>query len=309
MVWRFLLRAGSAAALTAASSSGARAQEAPVRIQLLLAHEERALSAENRQAPAPLGQLLPASTPAQETATNVAQSCIQPAPMVRIEDYDGPFRKTLGTFVGRLERTTVHQPHTPHFKPEARLCTLLPRDKFVLFLQDSVDPGTFLSAGFNAGLDQAQNSDPSYGQGAQGYGKRFGAELAGQATSRFFGDFAYPVIFSEDPRYYRMAHGPAGKRLLHAIEHSVLAYRDSGNRMFNFSLWFGTASSLAVSNTYHPDSRRGFAPAASRVGYAVAQDIGFDILREFWPEISRKFKLPFRGEPVTIQVVPNRSAL
>jgi len=226
--------------------------------------------------------------------------------MVRIEDYDGPFRKTLGTFVGRLERTTVHPPHTPHFKPGAKLCTLLLRDKFVLFLQDSVDPGTFLSAAFNAGLDQAQDSDPSYGQGAQGYGRRFGAELAGQATSRFFGDFAYPAIFSEDPRYYRMAHGPAGQRLWHAIEHSVVAYRGNGNRMFNFSEWLGTASSVAVSNTYHPDSQRGFAPAATRVGYAVGQDICFDILREFWPEISRKFRLPFRGEPVTIQVAPNR---
>ena len=306
--WRFLVRVCSAAALAAASLRAARAQESLVNIQPLLAPEERALSVESRQAPTPPASQSPPSAPAQETAPNLAQPCIQPAPMVRLEDYDGPFRKTLGTFVGRLERTTVHQPHTPHFKPEARLCTLLPRDKFVLFLQDSVDPGTFLSAGFNAGLDQAQDSDPSYGQGAQGYGRRFGAELAGQATSRFFGDFAYPAIFSEDPRYYRLAHGPAGKRLLHAVEHSAVAYRDNGNRMFNFSLWLGTASSVAVSNTYHPDSRRGFAPAAARVGFAVAQDIGFDILREFWPEISRKFKLPFRGEPVTIQVVPNRPA-
>jgi hypothetical protein len=228
--------------------------------------------------------------------------------MVRIEDYEGPFRKVVGAFVGRLERATVHQPHAPRYKPGAKLCTLLVTDKFVLFLQDSVDPGTFLSAAFQAGLDQAQDSDRSYGQGVRGYGKRFGADLAGEATSRFFLDFAYPSLFSEDPRYYRMAHGSAVKRLLHAIEHSVLAYRDNGDRMFNFSEWLGTASSVAVSNTYRPDNRRGFAPAARRVGYAVGQDVGFDVLREFWPEISRKFKLPFRGEPVTILVDPNRPA-
>lgn len=308
IVWRFFLRVCSAAVLAGASSSAVRTQVTPVRIQSLVAFDEPALSAETRQAPSSPALQLPPTAPARDAATNVPQPCIQPAPMVRLEDYDGPFRKTLGTFVGRLERTTVHQPHTPSFKPGAKLCTLLPRDKFMLFLQDSVDPGTFLSAGFNAGLDQAQNSDPSYGQGARGYGRRFGAELAGQATSRFFGDFAYPAIFSEDPRYYRMAHGPAGKRLVHAITHSVLAYRDNGNRMFNFSLWLATTSSVVVSNTYHPDSRRGFAPAATRVGYAVAQDIGFDILREFWPEISRKFKLPFRGEPVTILVDPRNPA-
>ncbi|HXR10121.1 MAG TPA: hypothetical protein VN792_05050, partial [Candidatus Acidoferrales bacterium] len=47
---------------------------------------------------------------------------------------------------------------------------------------------------------------------------------------------------------------------------------------------------------YHPDNRRGFAPTAENVGYSVAQGIGYDVLREFWPEIARKFKLPFRGE-------------
>lgn len=52
---------------------------------------------------------------------------------------------------------------------------------------------------------------------------------------------------------------------------------------------------------YHPDNQRGFAPTAERVSYSILQDMGFDVLREFWPEISRKFKLPFRGQapPVT----------
>jgi hypothetical protein len=27
----------------------------------------------------------------------------------------------------------------------------------------------------------------------------------------------------------------------------------------------------------------------------VLQDMGFDVLREFWPELARKFNLPFRG--------------
>jgi hypothetical protein len=66
--------------------------------------------------------------------------------------------------------------------------------------------------------------------------------------------------------------------------------------MFNFSEWLGTASAVALSNTYHPENERGFSPAAQRVGYSVLQDMGFDVLREFWPEISRKFRLPFRGE-------------
>ena len=224
---------------------------------------------------------------------NAAAPCVEPAPMVRIEDYDGPLKKVVGTFARPLERKSVHP---PQYKPGAKLCTLTLKGKFRLFVQDSFDPVTFLSVGFDAGLDQAQNTSPSYGQGAEGYGRRFGAEFAGQASSRFFKDFAYPSIFSEDPRYYRLAHGKVGRRLLHAVEHAVVAHRDNGKQMFNFSEWLGTASTVVLSNTYHPDNQRGFAPAAERVGYGILQDTGFDVLREFWPEISKKFRLPFRGE-------------
>jgi hypothetical protein len=65
--------------------------------------------------------------------------------------------------------------------------------------------------------------------------------------------------------------------------------------MFNFSEWLGTSSASVLSNVYHPGNKRGFASAAERVGYTFANDVGFDMLREFWPEIARKFKLPFRG--------------
>src|SRR6266404_7439232 len=242
--------------------------------------------------PAPPQQ--PPDAPLQEEATkNAAAPCVEPPPMVRLEDYNGPLKKVVGTFARPLERKSVHP---PHYKPGAKLCTLKLKDKFVLFVQDSFDPVTFLASGFNAGLDQAADSDPSYGQGAEGYGRRFGAEFAGQASSRFFKDFVYPSIFSEDPRYYRLGHGSVGRRLLHAVEHAVVAHRDNGKQMFNFSEWLGTASTSVLSNTYHPDNRRGFAPAAERVGYSILQDTGFDVLREFWPEISRKFRLPFRGE-------------
>jgi len=80
-------------------------------------------------------------------------------------------------------------------------------------------------------------------------------------------------------------------------------------QMFNFSQWLGTTSSVVLSNTYHPDNRRGFAPAAEAVGFSILQDTGFDVLREFWPEISRKLKLPFRGETQPAGSEPNPTSL
>ena len=230
----------------------------------------------------------------EQTQKDLAAPCLEPPPLVRWENYQGKFKKVIGTFARRLERKTVHPPH--HYKPGGVLCTLEPRDKFLLFVHDTVDPVTFINVAYNAGIRQAENSDPTFGQGAAGCGKRLGAGLAGQASSEFFKDFAYPTIFSEDPRYYRLAGGGGGKRLFHAAVHVLIAHREDGTHMFNFSEWLGTSSAVALSNVYHPGNKRGFSPAAQQAGYLVLDDSGFDVLREFWPEIARKLKLPFRGQ-------------
>lgn len=54
--------------------------------------------------------------------------------MVRLEDYDGPLKKVVGTFARPLERKSVHP---PNFKPDAKLCTLPLKGKCFLFVQDS----------------------------------------------------------------------------------------------------------------------------------------------------------------------------
>ncbi len=245
------------------------------------------------QAPPPV----PGAVPVEKQTPQGLTTCLQPPPLVGWQDYEGPFAKVVGAFGRKLERKEVST-GPARYKPGTTFCTLEVKGKFLLFVSDTIDPITFLGAAFNSGISQAENDDPSYGQEAGGYGKRVGFNLIDQAQSYFFGDFAYPVIFSEDPRYYRLGAGPVHKRFFHAVKHSVVAYNVDGTEMPNYSLWFATTSSISLSNVYHPDNRRGFAPTAENVGYSVAQGIGYDVLREFWPEIARKFKLPFRGESV-----------
>lgn len=232
----------------------------------------------------------------EQTSQNAAAPCLEPERLPDLKDYNGPMQKTVGLFARALERKSVHQ---PHYKPGFALCSLRLEDKFLLFVEDSIDPVTFLSAGFDAGIDQATDRDPTFGQGAAGYGRRFGADLADRVSSKFFKDFAYPALFFEDPRYYRLGQGGTGRRLLHAVQHVVIAHRSDGTHMPNFSEWFGTGTSVALSNLYHPGNDRGAGAMAQQMGYRFAGDIGFDILREFWPEIARKFKLPFRENPVS----------
>jgi hypothetical protein len=86
------------------------------------------------------------------------------------------------------------------------------------------------------------------------------------------------------------------KRFLHAEGHVFVGHREYGTHMPNYSGWLGTVSAVTLNKAYHPGNQRGVGPAGRRVGYSVIQDMGFDVLRKFWPEISRKSKLSFRGE-------------
>jgi hypothetical protein len=219
--------------------------------------------------------------------------CVEPPPMVQLQDYIGPFHKVIGTFTQKLDRVSVQD---VRYKPGVALCSLQIRDKLFLFLRDSVDPETFLAAGFDAGVSQARNLDPQFGQGGEGYAKRLAAAYTDEVQYRAFKEFLYPTIFSEDPRYYRLGQGTGGHRFLHAIEHTVVAYNDHGQRMFNFSEWLGEASAVSIANLYHPGARRGLGPAARNVASDVGLDVGYDELKEFWPQIARKLRLPFRDQ-------------
>lgn len=216
--------------------------------------------------------------------------CIHPAPLVTVEDYTGPLRRVVLFVARKPEIKTVNRPPLA----EGILCALNPKQKFHLFVRNTFEPVTIVVSAFDAGIDQASDSDPTFGQGFEGYGKRLGAAALDRVSSDFFHTFFFPVVFRQDPRYYRLGHGATGVRLGHALTHVFVAHGDSGRKMFNFSEWMGTTASSALGNTYHPGNRRGMGAASERIAVSIGTDMGFDVLREFWPEVIRKFKLPFR---------------
>ncbi len=213
--------------------------------------------------------------------------------MVEWQDYQGPFADVVGFFGKKLEIKSA-SPHGAIYKPGTVLCTLTTKGKAKLFVSDFTNPVTFVGAAFNAGIDQAQNGDPRFGQGFVGYAKRFGANVADQANGAFFKDLVYPTVFSQDPRYYRLDRGGTAHRVVHAISHVVIAHNENGAPVFNYTEWLGTATTVALASTYHGYRAHGVAPYAEGGALGIANDAGFDILREFWPDIVHKLKLPFR---------------
>lgn len=230
------------------------------------------------------------AAPAPVFITPVNPPCARPVEPFDVDDYDGPLNRVVASFSQRIENTTVHIPRRHGITP----CSLNAADKFHMFVESTSDPINYVGAAWDAAIAHLDRDDPSYKQGAAGYGKRYGAEVVDNVSGDFFGIFLYPSIFRQDPRYYRLGQGSRQVRLTHALAHRFVTRGDSGKLMPNYSEWFATVSSKALSNLYHPGNPRGFGPTASRVGFSVGGDMAWDCLREYWPEIARKFRLPFR---------------
>lgn len=205
-----------------------------------------------------------------------------------VDDYRGPLNGIVARFSQGFDSAT------PHLGGSSSKCRMTVGDKFRLFINNNIDPASYLSAAWDAGWAQLDRDDPAFHQGGAGYGRRYSAAVADNVQSDFFGIFLFPSIFHQDPRYFRMGQGSVKARLGHALAHRFVARSDSGQPMFNYSEWLGTASSKALGNVYHPGNPRGFGPTATRVGLSVSNGMAWDVLREFWPEVAHRFHLPFR---------------
>ena len=120
--------------------------------------------------------------------------------------------------------------------------------KFLLFAENTFDPVSFLGAAFNAGIDQAQDTTPQFGQGASGYAKRFGANFVDQASAGFLKGVVYSEIFREDP--LRANAAPVGKWLLTRESGRMTAVTKlTSNPLFNQNkLKLGTFCSNTIAN-------------------------------------------------------------
>jgi hypothetical protein len=162
--------------------------------------------------------------------------------------------------------------------------------KWGVFVHHTYSPSTFLDAGFDAAYTQATRGEPGYGQGSAGFGRRLGASLASSESDSFFERFLFPSLLHQDPRYFRAPLGYSTRqRGWFAAQQVFIGYSDTGHRQFNFSHVLGALASLAVSNAYLPHNNVGVGTTFGRWGTSLASDAGFNVLREFWPDIRHHF--------------------
>ena len=167
------------------------------------------------------------------------------------------------------------------YRPDA--VPLTSKQKFELAWRTVIDPFTFGLNAAIAGAEQAQNEFSGYGQGAQGYGKRFGAGYADIVSGIFIGSAILPSILKQDPRYFYKGTGSRRSRLLYAVANSVICKGDNRRWQPNYSNIAGSLATGGISNLYYPKgdrSRVGFVFETTAIG--IGETAVLDVFQEFF---------------------------
>jgi len=164
------------------------------------------------------------------------------------------------------------------------------KEKFKLVARSAFDYAEYPWYAAIAGISQAENSEPAYGQGAAGYAKRYGTTFADGTIENFWVAAIVPAALHQDPRFYQMPTGSFARRAEYAGSRMLVTRSDSGHREFNFSEIFGSMFAAIISTySYHPKSERTAGNTASVWGSEIGYDTITIEIKEFWPDVQRKF--------------------
>lgn len=244
---------------------------------------------------------VPAGDSAAQTDGGPARS---PAPSASGSPATAPSENASGSaIVSEEERRKARAAEQIHKQERQRILGLAPnfntsnvedaeplsrKQKFELAAHSAFDPFTFVAAGADALLSQAENDFKGYGQGAKGYAKRFGASYLDTFDGVMIGNALFPALLKQDPRYYRKGTGSVRSRVFHAVLSTVECKSDSRKWMPNYSNILGNLVAGGISNLYYPASDRGVGLTFERAAVVSGEGAIGSVFVEFWPDISRR---------------------
>ena len=158
---------------------------------------------------------------------------------------------------------------------------LWPKQKFEMGYRSEIDPVTLFIIGAEAGIEQGYDRFPSFGQGVEGYAKRYGSAYATDFTGTMIADVSLPIIFHQDPRYFYSGKGSFGSRAVYAVSRTLICRNDNRKWRFDYSRVIGDFAAGGISNFYYPASDRGVSLALTNGAIDLAANAATNLLREF----------------------------
>jgi hypothetical protein len=184
---------------------------------------------------------------------------------------------------------------------QAKVPPLTWKQKFSTTARGTFDPYEFVINGVLAGIRQAHDAYPGYGEGLEGYGKRYAAAFADGVDENMMVGGVFPSILRTDPRYYQLSHGRFWRRVGYAVSRIAVTRTDSGRNVFNVSEFTGAGVAAGISNLYYPHSDASIDSTLTNWGTELGVDAFGNELKEFWPDIhrmlQRRKKKPAETQP------------
>ena len=202
-----------------------------------------------------------------------------------------------------VSSSTASNPNEEYGKQNKRILWIIPNYRAVsanthlppldfkgelwLATQDTFDYSDFIFVGLLAGLNMGGKSQPTFGQGAEGYGKYYWHDFVDGAIENYMTEAIIPAATKEDPRYYTMGRGGFFKRTGYAVSRLFITRTNSGGSTFNLSEVVGAGASAGIGNAYYPAQDNQWVKTYQRWGTQVGLDGLFNVLKEFWPDVDR----------------------
>lgn len=207
-------------------------------------------------------------------------------PVAKQENAPPKHENTLHTTIEILGRPSIFFPDLA-----ASPGPLRSTQKMKLFLGESIAPSRILSSGLSAGIGQAANSLPGYGQGMGGYAERFGSSMATAASAHFFGTFLLPSLLHDDPRYFVALRGSTGYRIKYAISRIVATRTDAGETAVNWPGIIGPLLAESLATSYLPVNEQTAGRTFRRYGVRIGFTVASNVVKEYWPTIFRSLRI------------------
>jgi hypothetical protein len=172
--------------------------------------------------------------------------------------------------------------------------------KFKIASEDAFDRGTVVLAALFGADGQLTNANRSFGQGGAGYGRYFGSAYGDLVIGDYMTEAVFPTLLHQDPRYFRKGTGRGWSRFGYAVGQIFWTHRDSGGTQFNYSEIIGNSAAVAISNANYADDRT-VGDGVSKLGMQLGVDMASNVLKEFWPDLERKFRRKRSGSPAQNQ--------
>jgi hypothetical protein len=267
------------------------------------------LSAAQQTTPSP-NRDVSAQSASQSSSKDAQSSGQQPAQdsgsQPAAKDKDPQNTSKQGTISGTSnDRLFYTLPNFLTLENAGHVPPLTTKQKYAVVALGSFDYVVYPWYGFLSGISQWEDSEPGYGQGGAGYGKRFGAAFADGTIENFMTGAVLPSLLHQDPRYFQLGNGSFWHRTYYAMSRNLVTRTDSGGEQFNSSEVVGGALAAAISTySYHPKSHLVTTPTPGVLRFIPSDrtlpntakvwgtQYGYDtltlVVKEFWPDIRRK---------------------